>query len=239
MYTFKETKSLKAEARESLLGNLTTAVVSVLLYMLVTSTLSELIANFNSGSALLSLVLSIIVFFVVNTCANMLRIGLDYIFLRLQLRKGAKIGDLFFAFRRSSDTSVMISAFVALLELFCMLPVILTLSILSPEARTAYYPLIVFLLGAGYLGSVAVRIRYAMSMYLFLDYPDIPAGKLIKGGTRLIRGHLIRLFKLYLSFIPLYLLSVLSFGIAGLWVSSYTHAAEAAFYKDLMAGTAI
>lgn len=237
MYVFKENKSLKAEARESLLGNLSTAVLSVFLYSLVTSLLSELIASFNSGSVLLSLLLSVAVFLVVNICANMLRIGLDCIFLRLQLRQTTGIGDLFCAFRRSSDTAVTISAFIALLELLCMLPVLLALSVMSPDARSAYYPLILLLLAAGFLGNIAVRIRFAMSLYLFLDFPDITAGKLIRGGSRLIRGHLLRLFKLYLSFIPLYLLSLLSFGVAGLWVSSYTHATEAAFYKDLMTGS--
>ena len=45
-----------------------------------------------------------------------------------------------------------------------------------------------------------------------------------------------RLLKLYLSFIPLYFLGVLSFGIAGMWVISYSKAAVAAFYRDLMSG---
>ena len=70
-----------------------------------------------------------------------------------------------------------------------------------------------------------------------LDFPDFSAEELIRGGTKLMKGHLRRLYFLYLSFLPMYLLTLLSFGIAGLWVSSYTHAAEAAFYKDLMANT--
>ena len=45
-----------------------------------------------------------------------------------------------------------------------------------------------------------------------------------------------RLLKLYLSFIPLYFLGVLSFGVAGMWVISYSKAAVAAFYRDIMAG---
>ena len=90
----------------------------------------------------------------------------------------------------------------------------------------------------GLIGTIAIRIRYAMCSYLFLDFSGFTAEELIRGGTKLIRGHLGRLFRLYLSFIPLYILSVLSFGVASLWVSSYTHAAEAAFYKDLMANTA-
>ena len=75
-----------------------------------------------------------------------------------------------------------------------------------------------------------------MVAYLFLDYPEYSAGELIRGSVRMIKGHKMRLLKLYLSFIPLYFLGVLSFGIAGMWVISYSKAAVAAFYRDLMSG---
>ena len=52
----------------------------------------------------------------------------------------------------------------------------------------------------------------------------------------MIKGHKLRLCKLYLSFIPLYFLGVLSFGIAGMWVISYSRAAVAAFYRDMING---
>jgi uncharacterized membrane protein len=52
----------------------------------------------------------------------------------------------------------------------------------------------------------------------------------------MIKGHKMHLLKLYLSFIPLYFLGVLSFGIDGMWVISYSKAAVAAFYRALMSG---
>ena len=227
MQVFKDSRSLKRDARESLLGNLTTAVLSIFLYMLAASVLAEMIAGFNLGSPILSLILSVIIYFVINTCGNMLRIGLSYVFLRLQYRKGARIGDLFTAFRANSDAAVIVSAFVAILELFCMLPLIILLSLLSLEGRQSYLLLIIVLFTAGYAASFAVHIRYSMVPYLFLDFPQLTP-------EELLRGHKMRLFRLCLSFLPLHLLTAISFGVAGLWVSSYFHAAEAAFYKDLM-----
>lgn len=232
MTTFKNSKMLKADARASLLGHLTTPVLSILLYLFATSMLTEMIANWGSGSVLLSLILSVVVFFVVNTVTNMLRIGLACIFLRLQLQKSVLIGDLFYAFRNNSDTSVMYSAFLAMLELLCMLPAIIAVSVLSPQGRTAYAVLLLILFAAGLAGSFYARLRYALCPYLFLDFPSLSARALIKGGARMLDGHKGRLFKLYLSFLPLHILTVLSLGVAGLWVSSYSHAAEAAFYRD-------
>ncbi len=238
MSSFKANKNLKADARESLLGNLTTAVASIFFYTLSTMLLSEMIANFNTKSLLISLLLSLFVFFVINTCANMLRIGLSCIFLKLQFRQKAKVSDLFYAFRNNSDAAVTISAFIAALELLCMMPYILFASFSSGHSVPAGTAISILLIGTGFLGTIAIRIRYAICTYLFLDFPDYSARELIRGGTKLISGHLSRLFGLYVSFIPLYILSLISLGVAGLWVSSYTHAAEAAFYKDLMANTA-
>lgn len=237
MNTFKNNKFLKADARESLLGNLTIPVTSMLLYTLTTLVLSDLISNFGSTSFLISLLLSVLIFLVVNTCAGMLRIGLSCIFLELQFGGKAAIGDLLYAFRNNSDTAVLLSAFVSALELLCMMPAILFMSFSTAQGLSGHLFPYLLLVAAGFLGSVAVRIRYAICTYLFLDFPDFTAEELIRGGGKLMRGHLKRLYYLYLSFIPMYILSLLSFGIAGLWVSSYTHATEAAFYKDLMAST--
>ena len=235
MYTFKDNKFLKADARESLLGNLTIPVISMFIYTMTTVMLSDLISNFGSSSLLLSLFFSAAVFLVVNTCSGMLRIGLSCMFLSLQFGGKAIIGDLLYAFRNNSNTAVIISAFLSVLELLCMLPAILFSALLPEQSVPGHLFLYIILVAAGALGAIAIRIRYAICTYLFLDFPDYTAGELIRGGTRLMAGHLRRLYSLYLSFLPMYLLTLLSFGIAGLWVSSYTHAAEAAFYKDLMA----
>ncbi len=237
MSAFKANKYLKADARESLIGNLTTPVVSTFLYTASTMLLSEQITNFNSESMLVALLLSVVIFLVVNTCANMLRIGLSCIFLNLQFRQPAAITDLLYPFRNNSDAAVTISAYIAVWELLCMLPYILFIAVVPKDSIPAFGILSVALLGAGFLGTIAVRIRYAMCIYLYLDFPDFSAPKLLRGGTRLIKGNFMRLLSLSVSFLPLHILSILSLGVAGLWVSSYAHAAEAAFYKDLMANT--
>ena len=237
MPVFKDNKTLKADARESLLGNLTTAVLSIFICMMASSVLAELIAGFDTGSILLSLILTTVMFLVISICGNMLGIGLSYIFLRLQYQKGAKVGDLFTAFRGSSDAAVIVSTFLAALRLLCFLPLGILLSVLSAEGRSAYRIPLLLLFMAGYAAAFVIRIRYSMLPYLLLDFPQLLPKEHIRGGVKLIRGHKMRLFRLYLSFLPLQLLTVLSFGIAGLWVSSYERAAEAAFYKDLIENT--
>ena len=232
---FKSNKRLKSEARASLLGNLTRPVFSVFLYTLSTAFLAELIANFRTESALLSLLFSIIVFVVLGICAKMLRIGLSCIFLRLHFKRDVKISDLFCAFSGKSDTAVQCCAFLSLIELLPVFPLLALLSAGSALNRAVYIVLLILFSLATFFGVLFIRIRYAPHSYLLLDFPELPAGTLIRGSSRMMQGHRMRLFKLYLSFLPLYLLGVLSFGVARLWVSCYSHSAEAAFYRDLTA----
>ena len=235
MTVFKTSKKLKSEARASLLGKLGVPVLSVLLYFLITSVLTELIAFSDTGSRPLAFILSVVVFFVVNVFARMLRIGLTCIFLKLHLEERAVTGDLFCAFRSNSDTAVKLSALLVLPELFSMLPVLTALSLITSWDRPAYTGLTILLLIAGVAGCAFFRIVFALCPYLFLDFPSLSARALLRGGAKMMRGHKARLFLLYLSFLPLYALSLLSLGIAGLWVMSYTEAAVAAFYRDLTA----
>ena len=230
---FKSNKRLKAEARASLIGNLARPVFCVFLYMLSNAVLAELIANYHSDSVPVSLLFSVIIFLVLGTCAKMLRIGLSCIFLRLHFRKDVKISDLFYAFGGRSDTAVICCAYLSLAELIFVFPLMVALSLGSYENRTAYAVLLIALSLLGFAGLIFVRIRYALCPYLLLDFPGLPAGTMIRGSAKMLRGHQMRLFKLYLSLLPMYGLSVLSFGVAGLWVTCYSHAAEAAFYRDL------
>ena len=53
-------------------------------------------------------------------------------------------------------------------------------------------------------------------------------------SRKLMSGHKGRLLRLYISFIPLVLVSVFSCGIAMLWVMPYMNAALAEFYLDVV-----
>ncbi len=50
----------------------------------------------------------------------------------------------------------------------------------------------------------------------------------------MMKGHKRRLFRLELSFLPLMLLCVLSFGIGFLWLNPYMQMTYTCFFLDLM-----
>ncbi len=53
-------------------------------------------------------------------------------------------------------------------------------------------------------------------------------------SEQLMKGHRMRLFKMYLSFMGLILLSLVTLGVAALWVCPYIEATTARFYEDIL-----
>lgn len=75
---------------------------------------------------------------------------------------------------------------------------------------------------------------YALTPYLLKDHPELKFNAAIEESMRLMSGNKMRLFLLDLSFIGWFLLGLITFGIAFLWVTPYWNTARAAFYEELM-----
>ena len=76
---------------------------------------------------------------------------------------------------------------------------------------------------------------YAMTNYILLDNPNMTASEAITESRKMMDGHKLDLFMLYLSFIGWYLLSILTLCIGTLWVMPYQYTAMVAFYEDVKA----
>ena len=82
--------------------------------------------------------------------------------------------------------------------------------------------------------SVMLGLLYEQAFFLLHDFPQYTAKELLQKSRRLMVHHKGRLFYLYVSFLPLMLLGLLSCGLALLWVIPYMAATEAEFFLDLI-----
>lgn len=69
--------------------------------------------------------------------------------------------------------------------------------------------------------AVFVQMWYALALYLLLDHPQMKARESLKISRQIMKGNKGRLFYIYLSFIGLQILCMLSLGIGSLWVYPY------------------
>ncbi len=74
---------------------------------------------------------------------------------------------------------------------------------------------------------------YSMAFYILADNPSMKAKKALKESERLMEGHKWQLFILDLSFIWWFLLVIVTFNIASIYVDPYYKATHANFYNHL------
>lgn len=79
---------------------------------------------------------------------------------------------------------------------------------------------------------------YSAAPYIMAEDPDCTPMEALRRSKARMDGHKMSLFLLDLSFIGWYLLSALTLGIGNLFLTPYTHAARAAFYRSLPAQAA-
>ena len=76
-------------------------------------------------------------------------------------------------------------------------------------------------------------LSYSMAMYILAENPDMPALEAIDRSKKMMDGHKMELFVLMLSFIGWYLLCMVTFGIAAIYVVPYMSATLANFYNNI------
>lgn len=74
---------------------------------------------------------------------------------------------------------------------------------------------------------------YAMTPYIMLEKPEMGINDAITKSRQMMKGHKWKLFCLDLSFTGWMLLSIITFGIALVYVWPYYSAARAEFYKEV------
>lgn len=134
--------------------------------------------------------------------------GLVTIFLKLVRSENPEFNDLFAGFSHFLNTLLLhfiITIFVLLWSLLLIIPGIIAL------------------------------LRYSMAYYILVDNPDLSALEAIRQSKEMMRGHKIRLFYLWLSFLGWFILGLITFGIGFLYVAPYFEGTKANFYEDLRA----
>ncbi len=82
--------------------------------------------------------------------------------------------------------------------------------------------------------SIMLSLWYAQAFYLLHDFPQYSARELLARSRKLMKGHKGRLFYIYVSFIPLIIVAMLSCGIGLLWLIPYMNATQTEFFLDLI-----
>ena len=260
-------KEMKAQARSLLAGNYGTIIAATLLSSLITVILSNIFSQTSSNNLALfigfasSLILSLlssvldagfthmylktargegpvisdIFHWFTGFADKVILIALALIGINLALVLLLSVF-LFIAFFASGINALQLSEqLISHLSMFLRTWNISYLEIPGLSFSSAAIPLAVILIWA--LIAAAVNLRFFLVYYLLCDNPDQSPAAVLMQSSRLMRGSRLRLILLYISFAGFFLLGLLSFGLAFLWILPYIRMTETLFYLNLARNT--
>jgi uncharacterized membrane protein len=76
-------------------------------------------------------------------------------------------------------------------------------------------------------------LSYSMASFVLAENPEMTAREALDESKRIMKGNIGKLFVLQLSFILWFLLVMVTFGIAIIYVGPYIYVTTANFYKDI------
>lgn len=225
--------AVKARARGALSGHLPLVVAANLTFSAVFLLLNLAGAQMNVGNGIPGFVFSVILSWSLDVFFGLFSYGLQGIYLGLVYCRPVQQKDLFAGFSENTRQILLMQIFPASLKLAAMLPAFWAaffLPLHTGKGRIIF----AVLFAMGICLRLWIRLTYALSFFLLLDYPREGAGASLQRSRRLMKGYKLTLLYLDLSFLP-YLAPVLcTFGIGQLWVSAYMLSARACFYRALL-----
>ncbi len=244
---YQTNTQLKASARKNLLGHYGAVIgallVMVLFALLVNIPFSNMLSLGFYFGAIMRIVVGILGMVIVMLISFLLFIGNEWIHLRLSRGEPARFTDMFYPFTSRPERFFAYELLLLLLALPCLLPGAICI-LLSPAFAVVMgtadsAPVTLMLIGivlliVGAVFYVRVFGSWFMAPFLMLDKEDLRAKDSIRASRKLMKGKRGKWFLMMLSFIGWLLLSLLSFGIALIWIAPYFIQSLTCFYVNLL-----
>lgn len=235
MSSYQSCANLKAQAKEHMFGHYKTAVGASLLIFL-TMVFFQLTGPASLGN--LDTVIGIVIYygvsFLLSAMGGLFFSGIACFYLKIVCGQHVRVGDAFWGFHFFPDKALAIQAWISLIRYVFDLPRFLLYSRITAKSGTKALAVLILCTILSCFATVVLNLLYAQAFFLLHDFPQASAKELLVMSRRLMSGHKVRLLGLCISFLPLMSLSMLSCGIAMLWIMPYMYTTLAEFYLDLV-----
>lgn len=228
----KSTKMLKASAREMLLGNYSTAVITYALIQFSAS-LCLSFAESTLSRTLISILIYLAIYFVVALLKAVFLAGERKMYLSLARKEDFVMRDLLWALQGTADKAILIQFYILIQIILFGLPVLLCGIMIRLEAGKLYYVFLAVTFVLWVVSSIFVWIQFSQAFFFLVDYPQMSVKSLLEMSKEQMNGYKKKYFFLLLSFFGMFLIDLITFGVAAYWIHPYLTAAKTNFYLDL------
>lgn len=174
--------------------------------------------------------------FLISLLSVVLSAGMTQIHLSLARGKEYELNSVFFGFKNHPDRFILTGFLLTLMQIAALAPMLAAyfLFIKPNKSLDLTQVLISTLLAViSLVLTVFLQLLYAFPLYLLLDDPNLKPAQAIHDSRMLVKKQKGRLFYIYLSFIGMQLLNLLTLGIGSLWIMPYQQQTLTNLYLEL------
>lgn len=234
MNKYLSSASLKSLAKGQLLGKYGTVVAAYTLHLACILFIDFSAALFVDTTTIIGTVIYYIIAVLSGLLGGVFLYGESCIYMKIACNQQVTVQDLFFGFHNDTEKVVKIQFLFTIVSLICNLPSLLLSKVLTnPDDRSLLLLYMGLLLIANII-NIYFSLAFSQCYYLMLDFSEYTPGEILSASHKLMKSNKGRLLYIELSFLPLFLLGILSCCIAFLWVLPYYQAVKANFYLDLI-----
>lgn len=233
MHPYRSSAILKTMAKGQLLGKYPTAAAAFLAVSVISVILQLLFFLLVDSSTLAGMLVHTAVSYIISLLLGVINAGVLFMSLKICCKEPISVADIFYGFNYQPDKIVSVQVVLSAAGLLSQLPATIFFRLFSQTGRATYFlpSAIFFVLGTAVYCYVSLQLSQAI--FLLLDFPDRTPREIMRMSIYLMKGQKGRLFYLWVSFIPLLLLSVFTCCIGYIWVIPYFRVTMANFYMDL------
>jgi uncharacterized membrane protein len=234
MNSTKTTTELKSLARELLMGKYGSYILAFLTIEIIILALTMITDSVTSSKTLWATILYLLFVIVIELIASVFSLGLIRFTLNISRNQSYALKDIFYGFTAHPDKAIISKFLLLLMDFVCILPAVLFFILYYIAQDTTFLIVVAsLLLVIGGVISVILHLTFDMVFYTLVDYPDATVMELFRYCANVMKGDRVKLFYLIASFLPLYVLGILSCGIGLFFVIPYQNVAIALFYQDV------
>lgn len=234
MNRYKSSAQLKDLAKDKLDGRYGTAIGALMVIEAINYLVSTVVSIFIPGTGVVAIIISLLLSAIVSVLTGVFQTGLCLFNLNLACGQSYNINDVFYGYKNQPEKSIIVSLVYTLVNMVCTVPCRICAILFLNTKSTTHFILMLVTLLIGVIIYIPVNLAISQSYYLLLDFPKYSAREAISASCRIMKKHMGRLFYIELSFIPLMLLSLCSFGIGFLWLTPYMNMTYTCFFLDIM-----
>ena len=158
--------------------------------------------------------------------------GQNIIHLKLARNQNPTMIDYWYGFTHQPERYIIARLIYMAMLVLSAVPAAIGVYLVYGQENPSFLPTII-LCAVSLILLLVVFTTYDMTFFLILDDESLTVMEGFRKCRLMVRGHKLRMLGLFISFVGLYLLTILSFGVGMFWVGPYIRQSYSQFYLEI------